>query len=678
MDKMTRWIASVAAAGALALLAGSALAQALPGGTLDPTGIPKYVEPLIIPPEMPPDGLRFERGKLVKYYEIEVVQFDQQILPTGYPETTVWSYGAVGKPETRNYPAFTIEAWRNIPTRVKWVNSLVDADGNYLPHLLTDAVDQTLHWANPPMDCADGNQRTDCRGTTDVPYQGPVPIVTHVHGAHVGPESDGYPEAWWLPAANDIPAEYATDGALFDDITGTNPGNLGYALFEYPNDQEPTTLWYHDHTLGMTRLNVYAGPAGFYLLRDLHELTLGLPGPAPKVWDGLLPFQRPYYEIPIVIQDRSFNEDGSLFYPTTREFFDGFTGPYAGDPNAALPSDIAPIWNPEAFFNTMVVNGRTWPNLDVEKRKYRLRLLNGCNSRFLILKFDVAVPTQQIGSDGGLLSAPVAVDQILLGPAERADVVVDFSALPVGTTVKMLNVGPDEPFKGFNADGTLADGEGGALPAADLNTTGQVMQFTVGRGRFRDRSRVPATLTSLPPVDPFAPTRRVTLNEEESGAVCFDELGNVVSAIDSACVELVAPKAAVLGTLNGDGTGNALLWSAPITENPAVGATETWEIYNLTEDAHPIHLHLVQFRVLNRQPIGGDPSTVVLPEARESGWKDTVIAYPGQITRIQATFDREGLYVWHCHILEHEDNEMMRPYYVGDPANSPVPVAATP
>ena len=142
----------------------------------------------------------------------------------------------------------------------------------------------------------------------------------------------------------------------------------------------------------------------------------------------------------------------------------------------------------------------------------------------------------------------------------------------------------------------------------------------------------------------------------------------------------MAPKEALLGGVTNIGgalAGTPLTWSDDITENPQVGDTETWDIYNFTVDGHPIHLHLVRFQVEGRQPLDlvtNQPIGVMAPaQAAEQGWKDTVIAYPGEVTRIRATFDKEGLYVWHCHIVEHEDNEMMRPYYVGDLANSPVP-----
>jgi FtsP/CotA-like multicopper oxidase with cupredoxin domain len=698
--------------------------EAQPGVCIiDGTTVPKYVDPLIIPPVMPRAGFRWDptAGKFVDYYEIEVTQFQQQILPAAIAgPTTVWSYSAVGQPQTKNYPAFTIEARKNVPTRVKWINNLKDpVTGKFLPHLLP--VDQTLHWANPPQDCRPhmmgagmmSMTGTDCEGNSQVAYKGPVPLITHVHGAHVTPESDGYPEAWWLPAAVDIPAGYATEGSNYSDYLGGSGKGKGFAVFQYPNDQPATTLWYHDHTLGMTRSNVYAGPAGFYLIRDLQEAKLNLPGPAPLPGSALFPFLNPNdpniskylapHEIPIVIQDRSFTPEGQLFYPDNRDFFEGLAaGTLAGfGVNFAPGSDVAPIWNPEAFFNTMVVNGRTWPFLNVEPRKYRFRFLNGCNSRFLILQMrDVAfgtdpsdpgnwltpsnpAPFKQIGSDQGLLSGvPAVQNQLLLGLAERADVIVDFSGYAPGSRIVLTNVGPDEPFGGLPVDPAVV-----ANPAS----TGQVMVFNVVPLRLRDASASPATLPVQPSVVAGAPTRKVSLNEAMSMSekVCFDDAtGAIVGGpVEGACPEgqtldFFGPTMALLGTVNADGTGNPLRWGDAITENPALGATETWEIYNNTVDAHPIHLHLVHFRVIDREVLNenspnftGDPlgvnniGTTRPPEAWETGGKDTVIAYPGEITRVQSTFDIPGIYVWHCHIVEHEDNEMMRPYCVGDPAN---------
>ncbi len=713
----------------LAIGAGTGFAQCLPGQVeiqpgvciIDGAAVPKYVNPLIIPPVMPRAGIRWDpkAGKFVDYYEIEVTQFTQQILPASVAgQTTVWSYSAVGQPRTKNYPAFTIEATKNRPVRVKWINNLVDpVTGNFLPHLLP--VDQTLHWANPPQDCrphAMGGgmmsmQGTDCEGNSREAYRGPVPLITHVHGAHVTPESDGYPEAWWLPAATDIPAGYATQGSNYGDYLGGSGKGKGFAVFQYPNDQPATTLWYHDHTLGMTRSNVYAGPAGFYMIRDLQEAKLNLPGPAPLPGSALFPFLDPNdpniskylapREIPIVIQDRSFKPGGDLFYPGNRDFFEGLAAGTLGEFGVTFApgSDVAPTWNPEAFFNTMVVNGRTWPFLNVEPRKYRFRFLNGCNSRFLILQLrDVAAGAdpsdpnswvatsnltfKQIGSDQGLLSGvPAVQSRLLMGLAERADVIVDFSGYKPGSRIVLTNVGPDEPFGGLPVDPAVV-----ANPAS----TGQVMVFNVVPLRLRDASASPAALPVQSPVVAGAPTRKVSLNEAESATetVCFDDAtGAIVGPVAGTCpagstAGPFGPTMALLGTVNADGTGNPLRWADAITENPPLGATETWEIYNNTVDAHPIHLHLVHFRVVNREVLNanspnftGDPAgpnnigAVRPPEAWETGGKDTVIAYPGEITRVQSTFDIPGIYVWHCHIVEHEDNEMMRPYCVGDPAN---------
>ena len=617
---------------------------AIPGGTLDPTTVSKYLTPLVIPPAMPP--VAAIQRQSIDYYVIAVRQFKQQILPPTNPRTTVWGYGAVAQKGTFNYPAFTIEAKVDRPVRVKWVNDLVDGSGSFLPHLLP--VDPTLHWANPPGGADGRDMRPDFMSTPG-PYTGPVPLVTHLHGGHNREESDGYPEAWYLPAANDIPAGYATVGSFYDEFKGKFKDSFGAtwdpgtAVFQYANDQRASTLWFHDHSLGMTRLNVYAGPAGFYLLRGgPSDLPAGvLPGPAPKLGD---PPGTRYYEIPIAIQDRSFNSDGSLFYPGSRKFFDGFPGPY-------IPgSDISPIFNPEFFGNTMVVNGRTWPVLQVEPRRYRLRFLNGCNSRFLILKLvsnplarrpaRPALPFWQIGTEGGFLPAPVQLDQLLMGLAERADVVVDFTGLRVGTELYLINEAPDEPFGG----GT----PGRDFEAADPGTTGQVMKLVVVPLASSDTSVPPAQLTlpSFTPLGAATNTRQVSLNEE-----------------DSAVLEEVGPRAALLGTMGGDGTPVHQGWDDPITENPDLDAIEVWEMFNFTEDAHPIHVHEVQFQVVNRQRMHHGPARQ--PERWETGYKDTVIAYPGEITRVKAQFDLPGRYVWHCHIVEHEDNEMMRPYRVG-------------
>jgi bilirubin oxidase len=621
---------------------------AVSSGTQDPLAIRKYVMPLVIPPTMPKMGKQGNSD----YYEIAVRQFRQQILPPEHPTTTVWGYGSIGAPGTVaqggsfNYPAFTIEATYARPVRVKWINDLQSKNGKYLPHLLP--VDPTLHWANPPGGIA-GRDARPAFGTTPGRYTGPVPIVTHVHGAHVSEESDGYAEAWYLPAAKNIPPGYARTGSRYGTFAAKfkfkhkQEWEPGTAVFQYPNDQRASTLWYHDHTLGMTRLNVYAGPAGFYLLRGgPGDLRSGvLPGPAPALGDT--PGTK-YYEIPIAIQDRSFNTDGSLFFPDSRAFFDGFTGPYIPE------SDVSPIWNPEFFGNTMVVNGRTWPYLEVEPRRYRFRFLNGCNSRFLMLKMSNNLPFWQIGTEGGCLPAPVQLDRLLMGLAERADVIVDFSGLAPGTEIILQNLGPDEPFGGGEPPNDF--------DAADPETTGQVMKFVVVPPASVDTSTPPSELKlpALPRLGMPSRTRQVSLNEMMS---------------------MVAggPAAAMLGIMD-NGLPMHRMWVDPITENPALGATEIWEIFNFTADAHPIHLHQVQFKVVDRQALASDAEGVASSPAElvggplppmpwETGYKDTVIAYPGQVTRIKAKFDLPGLYVWHCHIVDHEDNEMMRPFFVG-------------
>ena len=415
----------------------------------------------------------------------------------------------------------------------------------------------------------------------------------------------------------------------------------------------------------MTRVNVYAGPAGFFIIRGgpsgdntLLDSRTGqrpakLPGPAPQDNDQFPP-KKPYYEIPIAIQDRSFNTDGSLFYPNSREFFDNNPGPY-------IPgSEISPIWNPEFFGNMIMVNGNTWPYQTVEKRRYRLRFLNGCQARFLILDFsDIpSVDVWMIGNEGGFLTAPVRrtaasiyPNQLLMAPAERADVIVDFTNVPVGNYI-LKNVGPDEPFPG-----------GFPLNAADPKSTGQIMQFRVIKRVGTDPSTPPQFL-KLPAITPLpaaTDTRRLALLEELSEG---------------------APAAVLLGTVAGDpnsatpGEWTKKLWADDVTENPPLGATEIWEIYNGTPDAHPMHVHEVAFEVFNRQTIIVDPdgktfqvvpnSKPIPPAPWETGVKDTVIAYPMQVTRIKATFSTAGQYVWHCHIVEHEDNEMMRAYRIGE------------
>jgi FtsP/CotA-like multicopper oxidase with cupredoxin domain len=731
----------------LSLACTNALAQAVPGGTLDPNTIPKYVTPLVIPPVLFDDN----GGQDPLDVSVALRPFQQQVLPTGFPTTPLWGYcdGSQLGTATCNNPAYTIEVTRNTQTRITWKNELVDSQGNYLEHIIKDVngapvIDQTLHWAAPNGSIiCDGVEVSDCRGVQPeaaLPYTGPVPMVTHVHGAHVDPVSDGYPEAWWLPDAANIPAGYVTTGTFYDTSAPANPGS---AVYTYTNDQPSTTLWYHDHSLGITRLNVYAAGAGFWLIREPNDGETGLisgtlPGPAPAL--GQDPNTNPaeragIREIPLAIQPKSFNADGSQYYPADRAFFEGLGvgDTFAQNTDVNIPflpqgtSDIAPVWNPEAFFNTMVVNGNTWPVLEVAPERYRFRILNAADSRFLnlamfrvrgngTLNLSQEEPFYQIGAEQSLLPQVVRIETgfatplpgdgrdicagqsggrnptcvaavpgtfaeqaLLVGPAERADVIVDFTGLDDGTRIRIINTAPDAPFGGFPD-----------VPA-DPATTGQVMEFIVSSA-LANPAGDPSTPAPSLVLDPNpggvaklgAPDaiQDLALLEEESALLCvtIDAVTGVISLDPGSTPPLCdpvlgsvpfGPKAAVLGVFGSAG-GQPQLWDDPIQQNPALGSVEEWELWNWSADAHPIHLHLVKFEVVNREVIGG---AVRPPEPWEAGWKDTVIAYPGEVTRVKALFDIPGLYVWHCHILSHEDNEMMVPYCVGDPANCTPPVA---
>lgn len=591
---------------------------------LDPLSIPKYVNQLLIPPVYKPTVVKKRKHckKIITHnYTVTVSEFQQQILPPGYPETTVWGYGGkVTDPQTgktishfSSTPGPTFEAIRGIPVEVQWINNLTGI--NPLP------VDPTLHWADP------NNMGMPMPPFPPFPpgfplAQSPIPIVPHLHGGETESASDGHPEAWFTAG---------------ETITGPT---FVKSRYHYDNGQESTTLWYHDHTLGITRLNVLMGLAGFYLLRDRHN-------PLDKS-STVLPTGK--YEIPLAIQDRSFNDDGSLAFP-----------------NVGVNPDVHPYWVPEFFGDTIMVNGRVWPNLDVSRRQYRFRVLNGSNARFYNLKFSNGMPFTQIGTDGGYLPKPVELTSLLLAPGERADILVDFHKLQPGTKLLLLN----------DAQAPFPDGD-----PADPLTVGQIMQFTILGKHKVNPSRLPKVLNVFKKLIPNSKKRTLVL------------------------IEVQGPNGPLEVLLNGQ------KWSAPISELPLVGATEDWQFVNLTMDAHPIHLHLVQFRPLSRQDmrseqylqdwlaLNGDPPldhpTRVLPvkpyllgrpqppAPNENGWKDTIVANPGQVTTIRVRFAPQNAptllppginlypfnpsrgpgYVWHCHILDHEDNEMMRPYKV--------------
>ncbi|MET8524966.1 multicopper oxidase domain-containing protein [Micromonospora sp. NPDC005172] len=631
-------VAGAAGGAAILVPAGSTAAgRALAASTqLRGADIPKYVTPLRIPPAMPRVTSDPERDT----YVVGVRQFRQQILPSSWPRTTVWGYGSTAHPDSFGYPAPSIVAQVNRPVRVTWVNELVDHRGDYLPHLLP--VDPTLHWANP----AGGRANRDGHGHPDGSrrgYRGPVPQVVHLHGGHSTQESDGHAEAWYLPVARDLPTDFAVTGSAYNDFRSRFAERSGLrweagsATFEYDNDQRPCTLWYHDHALGLTRENIYAGPAGFYLLGG-DDLPDGvLPGPAPGHDD---PPDTSYHDIPLLIQDRSFSPDGELVYPGNHHDGSAWTSAFSG--------------------STIVVNGRTWPNLTVQRRRYRFRLLNGCNSRFLMLSVAAhatarparpVLPIWQIGSDGGFLPEPVPHQGLTLGPAQRADVIVDFTGVPVGTELYLVNEGPEWAYDGGQPGVDFAP--------SDPRSTGQVMRFVVTEATAADPSVPPEhlQLPAHPRLGPAERVRRLSLNERMSGRSMV----------------------MLLGTLDERGRGLPMRWTDPATEQPLLGATEVWEVRNFTRNVHPVHLHQVQFELLGRGRSGRSE-----PRPGERGWMDTVLAYPWEVTRIKAHFDLPGHYSWHCHLLEHEDNEMMRPLNVlprggaaaGDGGSAGLPQAA--
>ena len=562
---------------------------------LDPTTQPQFVNPLPNPLDnvFVPNTTAFPG---YDFYKVGISQVQQNLgivhPKTGLPLlTTVWGYDGF-------FPGPTFEARTGQPVKVQWGNGLFDASGKPLPHLLP--MDTTL---NCGMDVF--GQNSYCR-----PF---VRTVAHLHGGHVGEDSDGYPEAWFSPG-------YAEVGPAWTRL-----------IYDYPNDQRAATLWYHDHAMGITRLNVYAGLAGFYLLRDDLEIKLQK--------NGYLPMYP--YEVPIVIQDRSFYTDGSLAYPKD-PWTDANGNVLSLDPITGQP---VPSIQPEFFGDFILVNGKAWPVLDVEPRKYRFRFLNGSDSRFYRLynsrlTMRPSLPVYQIGTDGGFLSSPVALKWLLLAPGERADLIVDFSDPQLwGTTIYLFNDAAT-PYPGG--------------PAPDPATTGQIMAFRINKKLSAIPDTIlPTKIHDIPALvpTPGVPTREVLLAEGT------DPIGRIQP---------------VLGT-SADGP---LFFDDPITELPKLGTTEIWTVINTTQDAHPVHLHLVEFQILGRAPfdtaayVPGKPDTLVLlrppvaPPANERGWKDTVRANPGEVTQVIAHFDLAGLYVWHCHILSHEDHEMMRPYRV--------------
>ncbi len=684
-----------------------AFAAARRPGLSDPAAQPLFHT--IVPNALDP-GFIYDtkKGKIT----VEVGQTVQQtglVGVDGLPvPTTVWGYGDKG---VDTWPGKTFVVTSGTPLEVKWQNKLTDAAGAPLPFLLTgkdngmygdfsarSVVDTNLHWSYSLPGFQDFSIDVDG-----------VPIVPHLHGGHTDFQYDGNPEFFFSPG-------YRVRGPQWLE-----------KKFVYRQDQPAGTLWYHDHALGITRLNVYAGMAGFYIVRDTHDTGLADNGL------GLPAFP---YEAAFAIQDRMFKASGELFYPAFPG--DPYYEDFIDDEGAALPDAKFPGGGPtglaEFFGDHMVVNGKIWPKMDVEPRNYRLRLLNGCDSRFLAIQFfavedttftgpvnehnaDGPLDFTVVGSDQGLASAPTPVDTLLMETGSRYDVVVDFGLLE-GKRVIMKNIGGDEPFGGD----LVPDEE-------DLQVFGEtdrIMAFDVNQplnNAVPDVSPIGGAFTGFGPnVGNPTRTRKVALFEgkDEFGRL-QPLLGTAEPATDFAGDPInwpTTPEYSSIG-LVGQMDGS-IAWHSPTTENPALGDTEEWEIWNMTGDAHPVHLHLVHFEVLGRdeivwddqtneddrvladdesgtgsgtylveQPtvqhnsVAGDPATYGVgfriiaatkgdpintpPEYVENARKDMVTALPGQVTRIKAHFDKPGRYVWHCHILSHEDHEMMRVLYVGGP-----------
>jgi spore coat protein A, manganese oxidase len=494
---------------------------------LDTNTLARWVEPLPRPEVMRSSESRpdpMAAGKSLPFYRVRIEEL-QQKTHRDLPPTRVWGFnGASPGPvfETRSGQGLLVEWENRLPER------------HFLP------IDHTLCGAEPD--------------------QPEVRCVIHLHGGRTPAASDGYPESWVTP------------GKSF--------------VYHYPNQQDAALLFYHDHTMGINRLNIYAGLQGLFVIRSEQEDALNLPSGE--------------HEVPILLCDRYLRPDGQLEYPVS------------GDPRSP--------WVPEVYSNVMLANGKLFPFLDVEPRKYRFRVMNGSNTRFFRLSFGDLAEMHLIGSDQGLLAAPVKAKRILLAPAERTDIVFDFT-----------------PYAGKNL-----------LLKSD---SFDIVQFRVAASGAKDSSVLPVMLRVAESIDPIPEsraikTRRLTLDET------MDKVQQSMGM-----------------------TLNKTRWHMPVTEKPVVNTTEIWEIVNLTEDTHPIHLHLVKFRLLDRRPFDvfdyqdktelRYTGAAILPAPEEAGWKDTIRCESGHVTRIIVPFGPyTGRYVWHCHILEHEDNEMMRPFEV--------------
>jgi spore coat protein A len=526
-------------------------------------GLEPFVDALPWPvPEVQP--IAGELGGAATY-EITMDEVSQQ-LHRDLPNTTVWGYQG-------SFPGPTLETTVGKPITVKVINNL-PTSGHYL------TVDTCPHGPNYWRDSS----------LTSV----------HLHGGHVPSRFDGQPEYTFFPGEFDT--------------------------YEYPNTQLPATLWYHDHALGITRLNVYMGLAAYYMLRPDCDPVTG--NPNDPECNGDLPPKA--YEVPAVIQDRLFNEDGSLRYPVKIR-----GGGFFGD--------------------KVLVNGKVWPYLNVNQGKYRFRFLNGSQAREYTLKNEIVkwgdpinpppdplpdIPFTLIGTDGGLVTEPIDLETIHMVPAERFDVVIDFENFPAGTEIVLRNEDTATP----------------RLP--------NIMKFIV-QGQLGHTAALPATLT---PVD--------TIPESEANNTPrrYFNLVNVS--------ENCAGGEWLIQTLDGPDPATANVigshWD-DIDVKPVLGTTEIFEFINESGMMHPMHVHLVQFQILDRCEVNNPNNCETLAKWEEtplsSGgvaktWKDTVMVPPGTRVRVIARFESfPGKFPAHCHLLDHEDHEMMRQFQTTwDPA----------
>ncbi|HLR86083.1 MAG TPA: multicopper oxidase family protein [Nocardioidaceae bacterium] len=393
-----------------------------------------------------------------------------------------------------------------------------------------------------------------------------IPVVVHLHGGHTPPSSDGFPIDFVMPkGTHEKPHGHAAGGDI----------KHGHFAYEYPMRQRAATLWYHDHRMDFTGPTVYHGLAGFHLVHDDEEDALPLP--------------KGERDIPLMIADRAFDGDGAFIYP-------------ALDPTMSEEPGVEDAYMEGVLGDVVLVNGAPWPELEVDAARYRFRILNASNARRYRLRLDPGPSSghafTQIGSDGGLLARPSGHDDIITAPAERFDVVIDFSKYAVGDTITMRN--------------DLGDG-----------STANVMRFRVTR-KASDDSEVPRELSQIEELDPGAAT--VTREFEFT-----------------------------LGGPTSDHSGMWLINGKPydperIDAKPRRGEIEVWRF--ITDVHHPVHVHLDPFQVTRRGGRGPGPY--------DKGWKDTVDVRPGEVVEVAIRFaDYAGKYVMHCHNLEHEDMMMM-------------------